>query len=126
LQANKTDDNDAFGGALRLVPACPGQEPRESSSARHADGSRQALTNTIRGLCKTFDVVLGPGRNSSFTNQVRDVLTRQPELSSCIEPLLLAWEVIRTQMASLEKQLARHARHNAVQAMIDPQGLAPP
>jgi transposase len=124
LQANKTDDNDAFGLAQLVrsgwyrpvqIKSLESHGLRAMLTARaKLVGVRTGLTNTIRGLCKTFGVVLGPGRNSSFTNQVREALTRQPKLAPCIEPLLLAWECIRVQMASLEKQLARHARHNAV------------
>jgi transposase len=124
LQANKTDDNDAFGLAQLVrsgwyrpvqIKSLESHRLRAMLTARaKLVGVRTGLTNTIRGLCKTFGVVLGPGRNSSFTNQVRGALTRQPELTPCIEPLLLAWECGRAQMASLEKGLVRHARHNAV------------
>ena len=102
LQTNKTDDSDAFGLAQLVrsgwyrpvqIKSLENHRLRAMLTARAKLVSvRTGLTNTIRGLCKTFGVVLGPGRNSRFTNQVREVLTRKPDLSPCIEPLLLAWE----------------------------------
>lgn len=124
LQANKTDDNDAFGLAQLVrsgwyrpvqIKSLESHRLRAILTARaKLVGVRTGLTNTIRGLCKTFGVVLGPGRNSSFTNQVREALTEQPELTACIGPLLASWECIREQMATLENRLARHARHDPV------------
>jgi transposase len=76
LQANKTDDNDAFGLAQLVrsgwfrpvqVKSLKSHRLRAVLTARaKLVDIRTALTNTIRGLCKTFGVVLGPGRNSSF------------------------------------------------------------
>jgi transposase len=124
LQTNKTDENDALGlaqlvrsGWYRPVQVksleCHGLRAMLTARAKLV-GVHTGLTNTIRGLCKTFGVVLGPGRNSSFTNQVRAALAEQPILTACVEPLLLAWESVRVQMAKLETELGRHARHDPV------------
>jgi len=124
LQANKTDDNDAFGLAQLVrsgwfrpvqVKSLESHRLRAMLTARaKLVGMRTGLTNTIRGLCKTFGVVLGPGRNSSFTKQVEEAVNRQSELEPFINPLLVAWRCVTVQMAIVEKQLGRHARRDPV------------
>ncbi|MCK1754144.1 transposase, partial [Bradyrhizobium sp. 137] len=85
---------------------------------------RTTLYNQIRGLLKTFGVVLAAGKGGTFD---RAVLTRCPEdplLRSAIDALLEAWRVAGERRQRLDSQLLRLARTDeACQRMITIPGV---
>lgn len=134
LQVNKTDVNDAFGiaqvvrsgwyrpVAIKSLQSC---RIRALLSARsELVAIRTTLYNQIRGLLKTFGVVLAAGKGGTFE---RAVLTRCPEdplIRSAIDALLEAWRVAGERRQRLDSQLLRLARTDeACQRMITIPGV---
>ncbi|MEP9399069.1 IS110 family transposase, partial [Mesorhizobium sp. KR2-14] len=124
LQVNKTDANDAHGiaqvvrsgwyraVAVKSLASC---RIRAILTARGQLVSiRTTLSNQIRGLLKTFGVVLAPGKGGTFDEMV---LSRCPEdalVRSAIEALLCAWRVAGERQRALDAQLIRIARASEV------------
>src|SRR5271157_5860735 len=71
---------------------------------------RQAVANNIRGLLKTFGFVIARGSNGPFSIRVREVMADNPTLGVIVEPLLLAWQAIREQVATLDRQVNLRAK----------------
>ena len=67
--------------------------------------SRQATANTIRGLLKTFGLVVAKGSKGLFPVSVREQIAGNPALIAIIEPLLAVWHAIRDQVAMLDRQM---------------------
>jgi transposase len=124
MQLNKTDSNDAFGIAHLVrsgwyrpnhVKSLDCHQLRLMITAREKlVHIRVTLTNQIRGLLKTFGVVLPPGRNSVFE---RSVIECEPSLDA-IKPtiflLLDAWNNVSLQIREMNKLLAKHAKSDPV------------
>jgi transposase len=68
------------------------------------------LSNQIRGLMKTFGLVISSGKGATFGNNVRMLLDGHQPLSRIILPLLKAWYGTREQAAELSRQLIAIAR----------------
>ena len=66
---------------------------------------RQATANTIRGLLKTFGLVVAKGSKGLFPVRVREQIAGNPALVAIIEPLLAVWHAIRDQVAILDRQM---------------------
>jgi transposase len=75
---------------------------------------RQATANTIRGLLKTFGLVVARGSKGLFPVRVREQIAGNPALVAIIEPLLAVWHAIRDQMAILDRQMLARARNDQV------------
>lgn len=122
LQVNKTDANDARGiaqvvrsGWYRAVGVKSLQSCRVRAllSARgQLVSMRTSLSNQIRGLLKTFGVVLGPGKGGSFEAAVVTSCPDDPLIQDAIGALLAAWRVAGERKKALELQLVRLARGN--------------
>lgn len=95
MQLNKTDQNDAFGIARLVLSGwykpvhvksleCHQQRLILTSREKLVQ-LRVAVTNQIRGLLKTFGVVLPPGKNSVFE---RAVLESSPSLET-VKPAVI-------------------------------------
>jgi transposase len=101
MQINKTDANDAEGlahimrtGWFRAVhvKSMPAHGLRALLVARkQIVNMRRDLSNQIRGLFKTFGVVLGKGGGSRFEAIVEEQLEQRAALRQVIEPLLAGW-----------------------------------
>lgn len=124
LQVNKTDANDALGlahivrtGWFRevAIKSMDAQALRMLLIARaQLVSQRQAIANNIRGLLKTFGCVVTRGSNGPFQARVREQISDNPTLSVIIEPLLLAWQAIREQIATFDRQVVMRAKADAV------------
>jgi transposase len=68
------------------------------------------LSNQIRGLMKTFGLVVPVGQGSTFEKHVRDLLIEADELARIILPLLNAWRGVRERAAEFSRQLMADAR----------------
>lgn len=133
---NKTDAKDAEGLAdlLRVnyyravhVKSWPAYHQRGLLQARNKlVAQRTSLQNHIRGMLGTFGIQLGTGSGSKFARLVEDALQTRPELGLMIEPLLTAWQVLRTQAATLFKTIRAKARRDAdCQRLMTMPGVGP-
>jgi len=66
---------------------------------------RVQMSNQIRGLLKTFGLVVPKGTGSVFDRNVVSLLDGEEGLARIILPLLKAWSDIRLRVAELTKQL---------------------
>ena len=124
LQINKTDANDAFGLA-QVVRTGWYREVAVKSMDAHTlrmllvarsrlVSQRQATANTIRGLLKTFGLVVARGSKGLFPVRVREQIAGNPALIAIIEPLLAVWYAVRDQVAMLDRQMLARARNDQV------------
>ncbi|MCG5486824.1 MAG: IS110 family transposase [Sinorhizobium meliloti] len=70
------------------------------------------LSNQIRGLMKTFGLVVSKGSGLVFATNVRNLLGSNAALEQIILPLLEAWRSIRGRAAELDRQLVAMARRS--------------
>src|SRR4051812_36483429 len=123
MKINKTDDNDAEGLA-HLVRSGWYREvrvkSREAMLARSLLGARTQLlgivtdlSNQIRGLMKTFGLVVPKGAGKVFEANVRRLLEDEKAVAAIVLPLLDAWRAVRAQAADLDRQLLSMVRENA-------------
>lgn len=120
MAANKTDANDADGlaqlaevGFFRevRVKGFDSMLTRTLVAARtRLVGITIELSNQIRGVMKTFGLIVPPGKGSNFERNVRHLLADQDALASIVLPLLEAWRSIRLKAAALERRLLADAR----------------
>jgi transposase len=115
MAANKTDANDADGLA-HLAEVGFFREIRVKgfdsmlmrtliAARRQLMKMRVQMSNQIRGLMKTFGLVIPKGAGSVFERNVVTLLEGENNLARIILPLLKAWGDIRLRVAELTKQL---------------------
>jgi len=125
---NKTDANDADGLA-QLAEAGFYKAVRvksfEAMMIRALVAARnQLLTlstqlgNQIRGVMKTFGLIVPKGTGRVFDANVRELLDKQTSLAEIILPLLDAWRDIRKRAAILDRQLIATARQSAATKLL--------
>lgn len=69
-------------------------------------------TNQIRGLMKTFGLLVPAGKGSTFERNVRNLLVDQDGLTPIVLPMLEAWRSMRVRAAELGRQLVAGARQS--------------
>jgi transposase len=122
MAANKTDANDADGLA-HLAEVGFYREVRvkgfDSMLIRTAVAARRQLvkmrvqmSNQIRGVMKTFGLVVPKGAGSVFDRNVRSLLENEDDLARIVLPMLRAWGDIRLRVAELCKQLVAMVRED--------------
>ena len=120
MAPNKTDANDADGLA-HLAEVGFYREVRvksfDSMLTRTLVAARNQmlrattqLSNQIRGLMKTFGLVVPKSAGRFFEGHVRSLLASNAGLEQIITPVLEAWRGIRARAAELSKQLIASAR----------------
>jgi transposase len=120
MAANKTDANDADGLA-HLAEVGFYREVRvkgfDSMLTRTLVSARTRLvrittelSNQIRGLMKTFGLLVPAGKGSKFDEHVRALLVDQEDLAAIVLPVLEAWRSMRLRAAELGRQLIADAR----------------
>jgi transposase len=120
MAANKTDANDADGLA-HLAEVGFYREVRvkafDSMLSRTLINARSKLvrisieiSNQIRGMMKTFGLVVPRSAGSKFENEVQCLLATNAALSAIILPLLDAWRAVRTRAAELGRKVLSAAR----------------
>src|ERR1700741_2020889 len=120
MAANKTDANDADGLA-QLAEVGFFREVRvkgfDSMLTRTLVAARTRLvrittelSNQIRGLMKTFGLIVPRSMGSKFETHARTLLADNADLARIILPLLEAWRSLRIQAAELGRQLLAEAR----------------
>ena len=119
MAPNKTDAHDADGlGQLPRWVLCEVRvKGFDSILARTLVAARNRLvqittelSNQIRGLMKTFGLVVPAGKGSRFEAHVRALLADQEGLAPILLPLLEAWRAVRLRAAELGRQLVASAR----------------
>jgi transposase len=124
LQANKTDRNDAHGlaqivrtGWYRAVEM-KSLESHELRVMLHARqrlvGMRTTLYNQVRGLLKTFGIVLPSRKGWTFPDVVRSRTSQLPSLQLAVDALLSAWREVHKQVTTLDRALRRAAKDREI------------
>ena len=122
MAPNKTDANDA-DGLSHLAEVGFFREVRvkgyDSMLTRALVSTRTRLvqistelSNQIRGIMKTFGLVVPAGKGSTFEKNVRSLLVDQDGLAPILLPMLEAWRSIRIRAAELGRQLVAEARQS--------------
>ncbi|MBB3349843.1 transposase, partial [Sphingomonas sp. BK069] len=120
MAANKTDANDADGLA-HLAEVGFFREVRvkgfDSMLSRTLIAARTKLVRAtldiagqIRGLMKTFGLIVARGIGGKFEANVCGLLADNAALARIILPLLEAWRGLRIQATALGRQLLAEAR----------------
>lgn len=134
MAANKTDANDADSLA-HLAEVGFSREVRvksfDSMLTRTLVAARTKLvhittelSNQIRGLMKTFGLVVPPGKGSKFEEHVRELLIDRDSLAAIVLPLLESWRSIRLRATELGRQLVAGARQSqACQLLMSIPGI---
>jgi transposase len=122
MAANKTDANDADGLA-HLAEVGFYREVRvkgyDSMLSRTLISSRTRLvrigtelSNQIRGMMKTFGLLVPSTKGGRFDDQVRRLLADNEALARIILPVLEAWRSVRLRAAELGRQILANARQS--------------
>jgi transposase len=128
LQINKTDANDAFGLA-QIVRTGWFREVAVKSMDAHTlkillvaraqlVSQRQMVANTVRGLLKTFGLVIARGAQRLFPIRVREQLAGNDVLAAIVEPMLVVWHALREQIDTLHRQILARARADAAARLL--------
>lgn len=124
-QVNKTDKNDAHGLA-QIVRAGwyreVGVKSLDSHTVRSMLGARAQLvgmrvevTNQIRGILKTFGIVLSRRTGAPFEQLVAEACSDTDSmLDRTVQSLLSVYSCLKDQIRHLDRQLMGHARQSAV------------
>lgn len=122
MAANKTDANDADGLA-HLAEVGFYREVRvkgyDSMLSRTLISSRTRLvrigtelSNQIRGMMKTFGLLVPSTKGGRFDDQARRLLADNEALALIILPVLEAWRSVRLRAAELGRQILAKARQS--------------
>jgi transposase len=124
MQVNKTDKNDAFGLAqiVRIwwykevgVKSMDSHTVRAVLGARaQLVGMRRDVTNQIRGVLKTFGVVLGKKSGSAFDKEIEDLARGDGMFNKALQALLSVLKILREQTELLDDQVRDYAQGNPV------------
>jgi transposase len=125
---NKTDANDADGLA-QLAEAGFYKAVRVKSFEAMLDrtligvrkqvaGMSIQLSNQIRGVMKTFGLIVPKSKGRVFEGHVKELLTGNDSLARIILPLLDAWRDIRKHAANLDLQLLAAARNSRATRLL--------
>src|ERR687884_2377951 len=123
MKLNKTDANDAEGLA-HLVRSGWYREVRVKSRAamlaKARVGARDqlqaattTLSNQIRGILKTFGLIVPKGSGSVFERNARALLEGETAVAAIILPLLDVWRTTRARAGALDRELVASARASA-------------
>lgn len=124
VQLNKTDRNDAFGIAQLVrsgwyrpthVRSLECHQMRLMLTVREKlIGRRTAINNQIRGLLKTFGVVLGTGRGRVFETSAKDADPSRDCIKPVIGILLDTWRHLTTKTRELDRSIQRQVNQDRV------------
>jgi transposase len=128
VQINKTDSTDALGIAQLVrsgwyrpvhVRSLASHEARLLLTARAQFISmRTAVSNQIRGILKTFGVVLGAGRKRRFEQGVEASNPILTGVKATVSTLLQTWKHLSSQIREIDRQLQKQARHDPVCSLL--------
>lgn len=123
MQINKTDQNDAEGLAQIMrtgwyrpvhVKSFEAHRARSLLGARsQLVGMTTRLSNTIRGILKTFGLLPGAMRGLPFDRRIESLLDDRADLASIVRPMLIAWRQLREQIKVLDKSIHAIVKRSA-------------
>jgi hypothetical protein len=67
------------------------------------------LKNCVRGILKTFGLVMRKGLRSQFPKHVREAVADNPVLAAIVEPTLRVLEVARAQLLFYDRAVIQHS-----------------
>lgn len=121
LRMNKTDKNDARGIAEYLQKGnCRVVNVKSMDSYRvrtligmraQLVGMRTDVKNQIRGILKTYGMVISHREEKGFDAKLRAATKASPELRQMVQPLLRVLASVHEQAAALDKLVEHHARN---------------
>jgi transposase len=124
LQAVKSDTNDANGLAQIVrtgwyrpvaVKSISSHRIRTALAARAKLVSiRTTLYNQIRGLLKTYGVILAPGKGATFEAHSRGRLPSDESTRATFDALVDVWREVTIRKVNLDRLLERQARRDPV------------
>ena len=120
MQVNKTDPNDAHGLA-QLVRVGWYKEVAVKSLGSHRlrilltsraqlVNMRRDLATKIRGLLKTFGLVVGKVGERAYAHRVRELVAGEPGLEAAVNALLAVRDLADRQIAALETRILAFAK----------------
>lgn len=125
---NKTDANDADGlaqlaeagfyKAVRVKGLDAMLDRTLIGVRKQVAGMAIQLSNQIRGVMKTFGLIVPKSKGRVFEGHVRELLTGNDRLARIILPLLDAWRDIRKHAANLDRQLLAAARNSRAAQLL--------
>jgi transposase len=136
LQLNKTDRNDAAGlaqlvrmGWYRAVEV----KSLESHTLRlllatrtQLVSTRTTLSNQIRGLLKTFGIVLGKGKGRTFERLVTAGVHGVDHVRLAIDSLLVLWQHVTQEIKKFDREITAVTRRiPACQHLMTVPGVGP-
>jgi transposase len=124
MQVNKTDKNDAHGLA-QIVRTGWYREVGVKSIASHLIrsvlgaraqlvGMRTETINQIRGILKTFGIVLPGAGGQVFERKVQELANGQGMLANTLRALLEVYNNLKEQIDVFDRHINSYARHNPV------------
>ncbi len=136
LRINKSDPNDAHGLAEIVRSSWYREVQVKSQSAYQLQGllgararlvkTKVDLGNQIRGLLRTFSLLVGQAGGKKFDQRVQESLIDEDDLCPPIEALLVCWRRICEQIGVLEKHLYAVARRSpSVRRLMTVPGVGP-
>jgi hypothetical protein len=81
------------------------------------------LTNCIRWLPKSFDMILGEGKDRRFEAMVRERIAENPVRATLFEPMLVVLLTTREQLAVFERLLRRARADHRVRRLMTVPGV---
>ena len=136
VQLNKSDRNDALGLARIMQTGWFRRVQVKSNESHRMRGllnarallvaMRRDLENQLRGLFKTFGLVIGRANGSVFLNRAQLVSAEAPELEAIAAPLLAARVAVDHERLALERQIKWLAKENKqTRAFMTVPGIGP-
>jgi len=124
MQLNKTDQNDAEGLAQIMrtgwyrsvhVKSLDAHRARALLGARaQLVGMTTRLSNHIRGVLKTFDLLPDAMRGLPFDKRIDALLADRDDLAPIVRPMLAAWRQLREQTAAFDKAVRALAKASPI------------
>ena len=127
-QVNKTDKNDAYGLAQIVktgwyrevsVKSLESHTIRSMLGARaQLVGMRVEVTNQIRGILKTFGIILTRRTGAPFERLVTEACDDDSMLGRTVHSLLAVYVGLKSQIHRLDRELIAFARKSAVSRQL--------
>jgi transposase len=124
MQLNKTDQNDSFGLAQIVrcgwyreveVKSMESHRVRLLLTARSRFVSmRVTLYNQIRGLMKTFGVVLPPGKGGTFLHAVEENMPGDAIVQTVVTALLSTWRAVTAELQKIDGEIKKLVQVSAL------------
>lgn len=136
VQTNKTDDNDAYGLA-QMVRTGWYKEVKVKSMQGHLVhtllvsrsqlvGIRTKLNNHLRGILKTFGLVVGKGSGPAFHSKVRELCVGQVGLTHLVDSILRVVDSVEEQIAVFNQAIRSHVHESqACKRLMTIPGVGP-